>query len=130
MIPFIDVDFFFYLIYKSYNVKNFYFSELSSASSSSLSSSPSLSLLLSDLLDTIILRILVFGFDDWLRNLKNQLMTCNVTEIPNSIKNKSINQQNDTASSLLARVFAFSISLAECFNKIEGKSPMTVAYID
>jgi hypothetical protein len=128
MIPFIDVDFF-YLIYKSYNVNNFYFSELSSASSSS-SSSPSLSLLLSDLLDTIILRILVFGFDDWLRNLKNQLMTCNVTEIPNSIKNKSINQQNDTASSLLARVFAFSISLAECFNKIEGKSPMTVAYID
>ena len=127
MIPFIDVDFF-YLIYKSYNVNNFYFSELSSASSSS--SSPSLSLLLSDLLDTIILRILVFGFDDWLRNLKNQLMTCNVTEIPNSIKNKSINQQNDTASSLLARVFAFSISLAECFNKIEGKSPMTVAYID
>jgi len=127
MIPFIDVDFF-YLIYKSYNVNNFYFSELSSASSSS--SSPSLSLLLSDLLDTIILRILVFGLDDWLRNLKNQLMTCNVTEIPNSIKNKSINQQNDTASSLLARVFAFSISLAECFNKIEGKSPMTVAYID
>jgi len=127
MIPFIDVDFF-YLIYKSYNVNNFYFSELSSSSSSSF---PSLSLLLSDLLDTtIILRVLVFGFDDWLRNLKNQLMTCNVTEIPNSIKNKSINQQNDTASSLLARVFAFSISLAECFNKIEGKSPMTVAYID
>ena len=54
----------------------------------------------------------------------------NDTEIPNSIKNKSINQQNDTANSLLARIFAFSISLAECFNIMAGKSPITVPYID